>query len=76
MIFNHFFSILDRVLLNSLKEPFATQWQVKGETAEFEQYDDFEAVELGGFVWTFGKFIERLTVIEMIIEYFRWKEIV
>jgi len=35
-------------------EPFATQWQVKGETAEFEQFDDFSAVELGGFVWTFG----------------------
>jgi len=35
-------------------EPFATQWQVKGETAEFEQYDDFSAVEVGGFVWSFG----------------------
>ena len=48
-------------MVNSLKEPFATQWQIKGETAEFEQYDDFEAIELGGFVWTFGKFIYNLT---------------
>lgn len=40
------------------KEPFATQWQVKGETAEFEQYDDFSAVEVGGFVWSFGEFLE------------------
>ena len=48
-------------MINSFKEPFATQWQIKGETAEFEQYDDFEAVELGGFVWTFGKFIYHLT---------------
>jgi len=41
-------------------EPFATQWQVKGETAEFEQFDDFSAVELGGFVWTFGKWWDFL----------------
>ena len=56
--FHSYFKIpyLNKTVGKTGKEPFATQWQVKGETAEFEQYDDFSAVEVGGFVWSFGEF--------------------
>ena len=58
--FHSYFKILysNETVGKTEKEPFATQWQVKGETAEFEQYDDFSAVEVGGFVWSFGEFLE------------------
>ena len=58
--FHSYFKILysNETVGKTEKEPFATQWQVKGETAEFEQYDDFSAVEVGGFVWSFGEFLD------------------